>query len=42
LRGPLPVTWEDELASSGFTRTEDFKNACRSFMAKEKPVFHGR
>jgi enoyl-CoA hydratase len=42
LRGPLPVTREEELASSGFTRTEDFKNACRAFMAKEKPVFHGR
>jgi len=42
LRGPLPVTREDEAATSGFTRTEDFQNACRSFMAKEKPVFRGR
>jgi enoyl-CoA hydratase len=42
LRGKLPVTREEELASSDFTRTEDFKNACRSFLAKQKPVFHGR
>jgi enoyl-CoA hydratase/carnithine racemase len=42
LRGPLPVTREEEAATSGFTRTEDFQNACRSFMAKQKPVFHGR
>ena len=42
LRGPLPVTREQEAASSGFTRTEDFRAACRSFLAKEKPVFHGR
>jgi enoyl-CoA hydratase len=42
LRGTLPVTREEELASSNFTRTEDFKNACRSFMAKQKPVFRGR
>jgi enoyl-CoA hydratase len=42
LRGPLPVTREDEIAASDFTRTEDFRNACRSFMAKQKPVFRGR
>jgi len=42
LRGTLPVTREEEAATSGFTRTEDFRNACRSFMAKEKPVFQGR
>jgi enoyl-CoA hydratase len=42
LRGPLPVTREEEAATSGFTRTEDFRNACRSFMAKEKPLFQGR
>ncbi|WP_158926481.1 enoyl-CoA hydratase/isomerase family protein [Acidisphaera sp. S103] len=42
LRGPLPVTREEELATSGFTKTEDFRNACRSFMAKERPVFRGR
>jgi enoyl-CoA hydratase len=42
LRGSLPVTQEEASATSGFTRTEDFHNACRSFMAKEKPVFRGR
>jgi enoyl-CoA hydratase len=42
LRGPLPVTREEAAATSDFTRTEDFQNACRSFMAKEKPVFRGR
>jgi enoyl-CoA hydratase/carnithine racemase len=42
LRGSLPVTRAEEAATSGFTRTEDFHNACRSFLAKEKPVFRGR
>jgi enoyl-CoA hydratase/carnithine racemase len=42
LRGPLPVTPAEEAAVSNFTRTEDFQNACRSFLAKERPVFKGR
>jgi enoyl-CoA hydratase/carnithine racemase len=42
LRGELPVTRAEEAASSDFTRTEDFRNACKSFLAKQKPVFHGR
>ena len=42
LRGPLPISREEEVATSDFTRTEDFRNACRSFMAKERPVFRGR
>ncbi|HEY1412325.1 MAG TPA: enoyl-CoA hydratase-related protein [Rhodopila sp.] len=42
LRGPLPISRTEEKASSDFTRTEDFQNACRSFLAKEKPTFHGR
>ena len=42
LQSHTPVTREEERASSDFTRTEDFQNACRSFMAKQKPVFHGR
>jgi enoyl-CoA hydratase len=42
LRGALPVTKEEEAATSGFTRTDDFRNACRSFLAKQKPVFRGR
>jgi enoyl-CoA hydratase len=42
LRGPLPVTPEEAAATSDFTRTEDFQNACRSFMAKQRPTFRGR
>lgn len=42
LRGPLPITREEEIATSDFRRTEDFQNACKSFMAKQKPVFRGR
>jgi enoyl-CoA hydratase len=42
LRGSLPVTRQEQAATSGFTKTEDFQNACKSFMAKERPVFHGR
>jgi enoyl-CoA hydratase len=42
LQEHLPITRQEELATSDFTRTEDFQNACRSFLAKEKPVFRGR
>ena len=42
LRGPLPVTRAEEAATSDFTLTEDFRDACRAFLAKEKPVFRGR
>jgi len=42
LRGRLPISREQEEATSGFTRTEDFRNACRSFIAKQKPAFRGR
>jgi enoyl-CoA hydratase len=42
LRGPLPITRAEEEATSDFTRTEDFRNACRAFLAKQKPVFEGR
>lgn len=42
LRGALPITKEEEKATSNFTKTEDFQNACKSFMRKERPVFHGR
>ena len=37
LRGPLPVTRDEEIATSGFMKTEDFRNACRSFMGN-RPV----
>jgi enoyl-CoA hydratase len=42
LQSHTPITREEERATSDFTRTEDFQNACRSFLAKEKPVFRGR
>ncbi|MBN8875206.1 MAG: enoyl-CoA hydratase/isomerase family protein [Rhodospirillales bacterium] len=42
LRGSLPVSREEEAAVSDFTRTEDFRAACKSFLAKQKPVFVGR
>ncbi len=42
VRGPLPVTPAEAAAVSDFTRTEDFRDACRAFLAKQKPVFHGR
>ena len=42
LRGPLPVSEEDERAASDFMETEDFKNACQAFIAKRKPIFTGR
>jgi len=42
LRGALPITADEERASSGFMKTEDFRNACAAFSAKRKPVFVGR
>jgi enoyl-CoA hydratase/carnithine racemase len=42
LRGPLPLTAEEELAVNDFALTEDFQNAARAFLAKEKPRFVGR
>lgn len=42
LRGPLPVTPEEELAANAFVETEDFRNAARAFMEKRKPDFQGR
>ena len=42
LRGNLPITRAEEAATSDFTKTEDFQNACRSFLAKQKPVFRGK
>jgi len=42
LRGPLPVTPEDERGASDFMETEDFRNACQAFIEKRKPVFTGR
>ena len=42
LRGPLPVTAEDERAASDFMETEDFRNAIRAFVEKREPIFVGR
>lgn len=42
LRGPLPITPEEEAAVNDFVLTEDFQNAFRAFLAKRKPVFEGR
>ncbi len=42
LRGPLPITPAEERAVNDFAATEDFKNAARAFLAKEKPRFVGR
>ena len=42
LRGPLPITEEQDAAVNGFADTEDFKAAFRAFLAKRKPVWQGR
>lgn len=42
LRGPLPLSAAEEAEASSFVETEDFQNAYRAFLAKEKPRFVGR
>lgn len=42
LRGPLPLTPAEQAEANGFADTEDFQNAFRAFLAKEKPRFVGR
>jgi enoyl-CoA hydratase/carnithine racemase len=42
LRGPLPITAEQDAAVNGFVETEDFQAAFRAFLAKQKPVWRGR
>lgn len=42
LRGPLPVSPEEEAAVHEFVHTADFQNAFRAFLAKRRPVFEGR
>ena len=42
VRGKLPMSLEEERAASDFIHTEDFRNACRAFMEKRAPEFHGR
>lgn len=42
LRGELPITPAEDAAVNGFVETEDFQNAFRAFIAKQKPVWRGR
>ena len=42
LRGDLPVPAEEQAEANGFADTEDFQNAARAFLAKQKPVWRGR
>ena len=42
LRGPLPVTPEEERSVNAFADTEDFKGAAEAFLAKRKFEFRGR
>jgi enoyl-CoA hydratase/carnithine racemase len=42
LRGPLPVSAEEERAVSDFVQTEDFQAAFRAFRAKQKPAWRAR
>ncbi len=42
LRGPLPITPEEDLAVSDFVQTQDFQDAFRAFKARRKPVWQGR
>ncbi len=42
LRGPLPLSEAEQAEANGFAETEDFQNAFRAFLAKEKPRFTGR
>jgi enoyl-CoA hydratase/carnithine racemase len=42
LRGPLPISPEQDLAVNDFVLTQDFQDAFRAFTAKRKPVWNGR
>jgi enoyl-CoA hydratase/carnithine racemase len=42
LRGPLPITPEDDQGVNGFADTDDFHHAARAFLARRKPVWRGR
>ena len=42
LRGPLPVSPEEEEAVGAFILTEDFRNAVQAFKERRKPVWQGR
>jgi enoyl-CoA hydratase/carnithine racemase len=42
LRGPLPITEEEQRANGDYAYTEDFHEATRAFVEKRKPVFRAR
>ena len=42
LRGKLPLSEAEEAEANGFAETEDFQNAFRAFLAKQKPRFVGQ
>lgn len=42
LRGSLPISAEEDRAVNGFVETEDFQNAFRAFLAKQKVDWLGR
>jgi len=41
LRGPIPVSAEDQAASQGFMKTADYAEATLAFTEKRRPVFRG-
>ncbi len=41
LRGPLPITPEEDLAVSDFVKTQDFQDAFRAFKERRTPVWRG-
>ncbi len=42
LGGELPISAAEEASANGFVETEDFHNAVRAFLSKQKPSFAGR
>jgi len=42
LRGPLPISQEQERTNNAFVETDDFQNAYRAFLAKRRPVWKAR
>lgn len=42
LRGALPISAADREREGSFAYTEDFRAAAEAFLAKRKPIFHGR
>ncbi|PZW42212.1 enoyl-CoA hydratase/carnithine racemase [Humitalea rosea] len=41
LRGPIPVSAEEQAASQGFAQTADYREATLAFTEKRRPVFKG-